>query len=70
MVLAASGGKIGHMGFIFHRPLQLLSSIKLNFSCPKRAIIVFLCFVSYGRIYCNLSNLEVVRPSCGRPPGL
>jgi hypothetical protein len=70
MLLEASDGQIGHMGFFYHRPLQLLSSRQLDFSCPKRAIIGFLCFVSYGRIYCNLLNLEVVRPSYGRPPGL
>jgi hypothetical protein len=56
--------------FIYHHPLQLLSSIQLNFSCPKRAIIGFLRFVSYGRIYCNLPKLEVVRPSYGRLPRL
>jgi hypothetical protein len=70
MVLAASDGQIEHMGFVYHRPLQLLSSRQLDFSCPKRAIIGFLRFVSYGRIYCILPNLEVVRPSCGRPLGL
>jgi hypothetical protein len=50
MVLAASGGQIEHMGFVCHHPLQLLSSRQLDFSCPKRAIIGILCFVSYGCI--------------------
>jgi hypothetical protein len=70
MVLAASDGQIKHMGFVYHFSLQLLSSRQLDFSCPKRAIIGFLHFVIYGRIYCILSNLEVVQTSCGRPLGL
>jgi hypothetical protein len=70
MALAASDGQIGHMGFLHDRPLQLLSSRQLDFSCPKKAIIGLLRFVSYGIIYCILPKLEVVRPSCGRPLGL
>jgi hypothetical protein len=66
MVLVASDGQIENMGFVYHRPLHLLSSRQLNFSCQKREIIGFLCFDSYGHICCILSNLEVVRPSCGR----
>jgi hypothetical protein len=47
MVLAASGGQIEHMGFVWHCPLQLLSSRQLDFNCPKRVLIRFLSFVSY-----------------------
>jgi hypothetical protein len=46
MVLAASDGKIGHVGFVHACPLQLLSSRQLSFSCSKRAIIGSLCFIS------------------------
>ena len=45
-VLAASDGKIGHVGFVYPCPLQLLSSRQLNFSCLKRTIIGLLYFVS------------------------
>jgi hypothetical protein len=60
MALAASDGQIRHMGFLHDRPLQLLSSSQLDFSCPKKAIINLLCFVIYGIIYCILPKLEVV----------
>ena len=70
MALAANDGKIGHMGFLHDRPLQLLSSRQLDFSCPKKGIIGLLRFVSYGIIYCIFSKLEVLRPSFGRPLGL
>jgi hypothetical protein len=46
MALAASDGQIGHMGFLHDRPLQLLSSRQLDFSCPKKAIIGLLRFVN------------------------
>jgi hypothetical protein len=69
MALVASDGKIGHMGFLHDLPLNLLSSRQLDFSCPKKAIIGFLYFFSYGIIYCILPKLEVVRPSCGRQEG-
>jgi hypothetical protein len=46
MALAASDGQIGHMGFLHDRPLQLLSSRQLDFSCPKKAIIGSLSFGS------------------------
>jgi len=46
MALAANVERIQNMGFVHDRPLQLLNSRQLNFSCPKRAIIGLLYFVS------------------------
>jgi hypothetical protein len=58
MVLAASGGKIGHMGFICHRPLQLLSSRKLNLRfvdvvliCEQRHVVLGPHFLNLGPRY-------------------
>jgi hypothetical protein len=67
MALATNDGHIGHMGFLHDCPLQLLRSRQLSFNYLKMTIIGLLHFVSYGIIYCIFPNLEVVRPSYGRP---